>query len=134
MWFKRDFRVSDHEPLLKASENGQVVPLYIAEPDLWQLPDSSYRHWSFIHDSITELQSKLLALGTPLIIRVGEATTVLNILKSELKHFKLWSHEETGNNWTYQRDLKVKKWCEENHILWNETSTNGIVRRGNFVF
>lgn len=43
VWFKRDLRVRDNEVLASATEQGPVLPLYIAEPDLWRQPDSSSR-------------------------------------------------------------------------------------------
>lgn len=129
VWFKRDLRTHDHEPLLKSAQSGMVIPLYIVEPQLWCLPDSSSRHWSFIFDSLSELQKKLTDLGSPLIIRIGEAVDVFDSLKTEIGHFNLWSHEETGNDWTYQRDKAVKKWCDDNQIRWHECPTNGIIRR-----
>ncbi len=129
VWFKRDLRISDHGPLLSAAEKGFVVPLYIVEPKLWQQPDSSRRHWCFIYDSILELQKKFLNLGVPLIIRVGEAIDVFQNLNEELGPFNLCSHEETGNDWTYQRDLNIGQWCKKNQIKWTEFQTNGIVRR-----
>ena len=47
VWFKRDLRVEDHRPLAQAQAaaqcagQGAVLPLYIAEPEFWQLPDAS---------------------------------------------------------------------------------------------
>ena len=43
VWFKRDLRIQDHAPLHEAARTGPVVPLYIVEPNLWALPDSSRR-------------------------------------------------------------------------------------------
>jgi deoxyribodipyrimidine photo-lyase len=40
VWFKRDLRVRDHEPLTEAAKRGPVVPLYVVEPALWKLPDA----------------------------------------------------------------------------------------------
>ena len=35
VWFKRDLRVEDHHPLVKASQSGcSVFPLFIAYPEL----------------------------------------------------------------------------------------------------
>lgn len=129
IWFKRDLRVSDHAPLEVASKSGLVLPLYIIEPELWKLPDSGRRHWHFIHDSVLDLQHNLAALGTPLVIRIGEVVKVLEELRSELGSFTLWSHEETGNGWTYRRDITVLQWCQAHHIIWNELPSNGVVRR-----
>ena len=66
VWLKRDLRTADHAPLTQAAAAGPVLPLYIVEPELWQQPDSSRRHWHFIHDSLGDLQRSL-----PLIIRFG---------------------------------------------------------------
>lgn len=129
VWFKRDLRITDHVPLSDAAKSGIVIPIYIIEPQLWKQPDSSKRHYSFIHDSLVELQNSLFQLGSPLIIRIGEAVDVFTILKAEIGQFNLWSHEETGNGWTYQRDIGVAVWCNENQIKWTELPTNGIIRR-----
>ena len=38
VWFKRDLRIVDHQPLEAAVERGLVLPLYVVEPELWQQP------------------------------------------------------------------------------------------------
>ncbi|NBC21125.1 MAG: hypothetical protein GVY06_08820, partial [Alphaproteobacteria bacterium] len=48
VWFKRDLRASDHRALAGAAAQGPVLPLFIAEPELWQGPDHSARQWSFV--------------------------------------------------------------------------------------
>ena len=129
VWFKRDLRVADHAPLMLAAREGAVVPLYIIEPELWKLPDSSRRHWHFIHDCLLDLQRDVAALGAPLILRIGEAPEVLEELRSTLGTFTLWSHEETGNGWTYRRDIAVAEWCRAHGIMWHELPSNGVVRK-----
>ena len=129
IWFKRDLRVNDHAALTEAAALGQIIPLYIIERELWSQPDSSWRHWHFIHDSLQDLQSDLLKLGTSLIIRMGEATDVLEQIRCQIGSFTLWSHEETGNAWTYKRDIEVAQWCREHNVVWHEKPTNGVVRR-----
>ena len=52
VWFKRDLRITDHAPLFEAGQMGSLIPLYIVEPELWRQPDSSRRHWHFIHNSL----------------------------------------------------------------------------------
>lgn len=128
VWFKRDLRVHDHAPLSFACREGAVLPLYIVEPELWSLPDSSRRHWSFIHDCLGELRTDLAARGAPLVLRIGEAVEVLENLRLTFGSITLWSHEETGNDWTYRRDKSVKAWCRARAISWHETPTNGVVR------
>jgi deoxyribodipyrimidine photo-lyase len=129
VWFKRDIRLNDHAPLAAAATAGHVLPLYVVEPELWQRPDSSRRHWCFIHDCLTDLQQNLNAFGLSLIVRIGETTQVLEQLRKEMGSFTLWSHEETGNDWTYKRDISVAIWCQTNGVVWNELPSNGVVRR-----
>lgn len=129
VWFKRDLRTRNHQPLFEAARMGRVLPLYIVEPALWSQPDSGLRHWHFIHDSLVELRMSLARLGAPLVIRIGEAVDVLQELAHELGSFTLWSHEETGNGWTYQRDIAVAAWCRMQSMVWYEFPTNGVIRR-----
>ncbi len=129
VWFKRDLRIMDHAPLFEAACAGRLLPLYIVEPQLWMQPDSSRRHWHFIHDSLVDLRASLALLGAPLIIRKGEAVDVLQQLLVELGSFTLWSHEESGNSWTYSRDILVAAWCRLKGVVWHEFPTGGVVRR-----
>ena len=129
VWFKRDLRVADHAPLAEAALRGPVLPLYIVEPEFWTLHDSSRRHWHFTHDCLEELREDLAALGASLVIRIGDATNVLEELHGELGAFSLWSHEETGNGWTFRRDIAVSAWCRSKGVNWSEIPSNGTVRR-----
>jgi len=129
VWFKRDLRIHDHEALRAAALSGSIVPLYVIEPELWQQSDSSLRHWHFLHDSLIDLDKSLATYGGRLIIRVGNIISVLNDLYHNLEEFNLWSHEETGNAWTYRRDLDVASWCKSMQISWQEFPSNGVIRR-----
>jgi len=130
VWFKRDLRINDHRPLLAAAQSyAPVIPLYIVEPEYWQLPFASRRHWHFIHDSLCELDVALAELGQRLIVKVGDACEVIKDLHSKHNVVDVYAHEETGNNWTYRRDIAVQKMCQSNGVTLHETPTNGIVRR-----
>ena len=130
VWFKRDLRVHDHAPLQAAATTGApVLPLYIIEPDYWAQPFASQRHWGFIHDCLQELREDLGKLGQSLIIRQGEACTVINALRQNAGATDLWAHEETADLWTYQRDKRVRRMCRETGIAVHELPANGVVRR-----
>ena len=129
VWFKRDLRISDHAPLFEASYQGKLIPLYILEPELWKCPDLSFRHYQFLKESLEELDKELRNIGQRLIIKVGDAIDVLEDLHIKYKITKLWSHQETWNHWTYQRDIKIKKWSVKNDIEWIERSQNGVIRK-----
>ncbi|MEM7006805.1 MAG: deoxyribodipyrimidine photo-lyase [Pseudomonadota bacterium] len=129
VWFKRDLRVEDHRALKMASDRGPVLPLFVAEPDLWQGPDMSARQWAFVAECLTSLQQQLATLGQPLIVRIGDITCVLGGLLDQYGEFALWSHEETGNAWTYGRDKRVAAWTREHGVQWTEIKQSGVIRR-----
>ena len=129
VWFKRDFRVTDHRPLVMAAECGPVLPLYIVEPDFWAQPDASARQWAFAAESLAELTGALSSLGQPLCIMVGDAVSILHQIHQRYKISSLWSHEETGNAWTFNRDKAVAAWAKAHGVPWHEPAPFGVIRR-----
>jgi deoxyribodipyrimidine photo-lyase len=129
IWFKRDQRIHDHAALAQAAAAGPVLPIYIAEPDFWMQPDASARQWHFAAECLAGLQSDLGALGQPLRIFVGDAVPVLQAIATRHKVASLWSHEETGNGWTFARDRRVAAWAQGTGIAWHELRQTGVVRR-----
>lgn len=130
VWFKRDLRVVDHRPLAQAASRGPVLPLYIVEPELWAQPDASERHWAFISESLAELHADLARLGQPLVIKFGSAVQVLDEAYQMFREIGgVWSHEETGNAWSFSRDLAVSAWTREHGIPWNEIPQHGVIRK-----
>ena len=129
VWYKRDLRVQDHPALCMAASMGAVLPLYIVEPEYWALPETSARQWAFTAECLVDLQGALVAAGAPLVVRVGNAVEVLARLCKQAAITRIVSHEETGNLWTYARDLAVKAWAREAGIDWVEVPQSGVVRR-----
>ena len=127
VWLKRDLRTHDHAALFAAAQGGAVIPLYVVEPEYWRLPDTSARQWAFIRESLLELNMRLTTLGAPLIVRTGAVVDVLRDLQERFD-IALHSHEETGNDWTYKRDLAVKDWCRANDVAWQEQKQFGVFR------
>ena len=129
VWFKRDLRINDHEPLMQACARGPVLPLYVYEPSLMAQPDVAAQHVAFINECLQTLQAGLNAIGLTLITRVGEMVDVLAAIKQHAGAFNLWSHEETGNGATYVRDKRVAAWCRSNSVAWHESPNAAVVRK-----
>jgi deoxyribodipyrimidine photo-lyase len=129
VWFKRDLRISDHAPLAEAAARGHVLPLYVAEPDYWTGPDTSARQWAFIAETLNDLRAELTALGQPLVVRKGDVVSLLGKLHAQHGIGSLWSHEETGNGWTYARDKAVARFCRDKAISWTQIPQFGVKRR-----
>jgi deoxyribodipyrimidine photo-lyase len=130
VWFKRDLRVTDHRPLAEAAQAGPVIALYIIEPEYWRQPDTSRRQWRFIAGALADLDAQLRDIGSALVVKVGDAGEVLSRLFVEHAPAALWSHEETGNLWTFGRDRKVKALCREAGVQWTEIPQFGVKRGG----
>ena len=128
VWFKRDLRIHDHTALAVAVKSAAVLPLYIIEPDLWKQPDMSYRHYEFLREALSELDLELTKLGQPLIIKTGDAVSVLEELSRKYSVTALYSHQETWNAWTYERDKRVKAWAKARNLVWHEPVQNGVIR------
>ena len=128
VWLKRDLRAADHPALAHAGGLGAVVPLYVAEPEMWRLPDASARQWAFVAESLAELRSDLAALGAPLVVRVGDAVEELERLRAEHAVTDVVSHEETGNAWTYARDRRVAAWARGQGVRWMELPQRAVTR------
>jgi len=129
VWFKRDLRIADHAPLTLAAQRGPVLPLYILEPELWRQPDLSGRHFAFLAECLGSLNRDLSRLGQPLAVLTGEAVDVLEAIRVRSSIAGMWSHEETGNGWTFDRDKAVGRWARSHGIEWTELPQNGVVRR-----
>ncbi|WP_308389266.1 FAD-binding domain-containing protein [Acidithiobacillus sp. AMEEHan] len=128
VWFKRDLRVADHPPLAEAATRGPVLALYVIEPELWQQPDSSGRHWQWLRARLQSLAAELGQLGLPLCILRGEVPEMLRQIQEETGIAALYSHEEVGNAWTYARDRRVAAWLRKEGIPWYEFPQDGVVR------
>jgi deoxyribodipyrimidine photo-lyase len=128
VWFKRDLRTTDHAPLANAAHAGSVLPLYVAEPAYWNLPDTSARQWLAQRSALGEVSQRLADLGAPLAIRVGEIVSVLDRIHASIGIARLLAHEETGNLWTFERDRAVRAFCRRHGIPFVEFSQTGVIR------
>ncbi|MEM6779262.1 MAG: FAD-binding domain-containing protein [Planctomycetota bacterium] len=129
VWFKRDLRVDDHWPLTKAASVGRCLWLYVYEPELIQSEEFDASHLQFINQSLQELDRRLRHWGGSLTFRVGNMPQVLSDLHSGHGMDAIWSHEETGNRLTYDRDLRVAEWAKRHGVSWQQIPQNGVVRR-----
>jgi len=129
VWFKRDLRVHDHAALRAAAASGApVVPLYIFEPGYWALPEHSRRQFDFVLESLRELDAALQSRGSRLIVRVGNAADVIAALHREYGIEAIHAHEETGLQWTFERDRQLRRWTRNAGIALREQAQHGVVR------
>jgi deoxyribodipyrimidine photo-lyase len=130
VWLKRDLRFTDHEPLYAAQKHSlPVLLVYCFEPSVMNYADSDVRHWRFVYQSLQEMQTKLKALNAQIYIFHNEIITVFQKLAETYIIKNIFSHQETGNKITYDRDLVVKQFCLAQNIEWREFQQNGVIRK-----
>ncbi len=128
VWFKKDLRTYDNEALYEALKIENVIPIFVVEPDLWKLPDHSSRQWEFVRECLIDLNNSLSDIGLKLIIRVGN---IQDVIKEFTKRFHvkgIYSHEETGNEWTFKRDQDLRRYTKNENINWYEYRQFGVFR------
>jgi deoxyribodipyrimidine photo-lyase len=130
VWFKRDLRFTDHEPLWKAQQqNLPILLLYCFEPSVMAYDDSDNRHWRFVYESLQEMRLKLKDLNADLYIFQAEVLPVFEALQEQFQIHQIFSHVEVGNKITYNRDIAVQQFCYRYNIAWKESPLNGVIRK-----
>ncbi|WP_337965566.1 deoxyribodipyrimidine photo-lyase [uncultured Flavobacterium sp.] len=130
IWFKRDLRFTDHEPLFMAQqENIPLLLVYFFEPSIMAHDDSDVRHWRFVYESLKEMQSKLKAIGAQLYYFHNEVEPVFEQLCSIYDIKTVFSHQEIGNKTTFDRDIAMQSFFNNHNILWKQSQLHGVIRK-----
>lgn len=126
VWFKRDLRLSDHQPL-KWAENlpHPTLLLFIFEPMLLSDPHFSERHWRFVTESLIQMNQQL---NGRVVVAHDEAVTVFELLDEQFEIQHVFSHHEVGLGNTFQRDKQLQRWFSERQIIWQEAVLGGVMR------
>jgi deoxyribodipyrimidine photo-lyase len=83
LWFRRDLRLGDNPSLVAAIRSGRpVIPVFILEPAGPARPAGAASLW-WLDKSLKSLSSDLEAAGSRLILRRGDAGTVLRELAAQ---------------------------------------------------
>lgn len=129
VWLKRDLRLQDHEPLLKAEKAGvPYIIIYFFEPSLLKYPDTNRRHLQFLYHSLLAMNEKLLPFQRQVEIFYAEAIDAFSYLNDRYKINSVFSFQESGTQITWQRDKQIAQFCQQNNISWQESQRNGIIR------
>ncbi len=130
VWFKRDLRFTDHEPLFMAQqEKSPTLLLYFFEPSVMNYEDAGTRHWRFIYESLQEMQTKLKPIAAEICIFHSEVQTVFEQLSEVYDIKTVFSHQEIGNKLTFDRDLAMQSFFDQNTIHWQQSQMHGVIRK-----
>ncbi|MFN8712638.1 MAG: deoxyribodipyrimidine photo-lyase/cryptochrome family protein [Bacteroidota bacterium] len=130
MWFKRDLRLHDNYALAAALTSGNLVlPIYIFESNIIRGDDQDERHHRFIWESIADINSRLASFNTKVLVLYGNAADVFTAIIERHKIVAVYSHQETGNQLTFQRDKKIAELLKLSNINWHESLQLPVFRK-----
>lgn len=129
VWFKRDLRLKDNEAIERAlKSNKQVLLLYVFEDFLLKDKHYSKRHWDFVKQSLEDLNNILKAFNSKVLVVNSTIEHVINTLQKHYTITNIYSHQETGIQSTFNRDIEFASFCKKQNIVWKENSNNAIIR------
>lgn len=112
LWFRRDLRIEDH-PLL--SLPGEVLPIFIFDPEILNNLQSYDRRVTFIFQTLISLKSALKERGLDLALFYGKPTEVFSWLLSH-SHFDEVSASGDYDPYARERDLQISHLIEFNYL------------------
>ncbi len=122
-WFKRDIRLIDNHALLESLKEDSIL-IYIFEPSQSNNYDWDIRHWRFVYQSLKDLEKQSIKI----LYLYGEAIDIFKDLTEIYKDITTFSHMETGNDLSFERDILLRKYFKQNGIRWREFQNNMVIR------
>ena len=128
IWFKRDLRLRDHEPLYRAVEkNENILPLFCWEPSLIADPHMDMRHWQFIQQSIDDINAQLPSDARLLTLHC-EVIDALELIAQHYAISAVRSYQEIGLSVTHNRDISVSNYLKKKKINHIECQYGAVMR------
>ena len=116
-WLRRDLRLYDHRPLYRAlSGKNPVVLLFIFDTDILDpLEHKKDSRVHFIHDTLKEINEKLAAFNTSLIVKHGKPEQIWKALLNELQVHEVFAGQDL-EPYAKKRDQKIEKLLRDKGI------------------
>jgi deoxyribodipyrimidine photo-lyase len=122
VWFRRDLRISDHEPLYRAARRGVVIPVFVFDRALLLHPETGAGRVRFMLGCLAALDADLRSRGGRLILRAGDPVKVLPQLIKETEADGIYSYIDFERIYGRVRDANLNRaLAKENlKIRWFE--------------
>jgi deoxyribodipyrimidine photo-lyase len=126
LWFRRDLRVSDHEPLRRAAIRGQVIPVFVFDRALLHHPETGVARVAFLLAALQSLDADLRALGGRLIVRSGDPVAILPGLVKATQADGIYAHTDVERIYGRVRDARLNRALAEEgmKIRWFEPAAS----------
>ena len=111
LWLRRDLRSTDLPALAAAAAGGEVLPVFVVDPALWQSCGANPRGW---------VAANVLALRLPVVVRTGRPADVLRRLADEVGADQIHLSAET-TPYGRRRDQRVRERLSD--VEWHATGS-----------
>lgn len=109
VWFRRDLRIADHEPLFRAARRGEVVPVFVFDRALLHHPETGSARVAFMLDCLGALDADLKARGGRLILRSGDPAVELPRLVAETEAEGIYAYTDCERIYGRVRDARLNE-------------------------
>jgi deoxyribodipyrimidine photo-lyase len=119
--FRRDLRIEDNIGLIESLQNSkEVIPCFIYDENIIKkLKDSEFR-WSFLNESLVELDNELKKKGASLQILEGKPEKIVDEIIKRHKLDAVFLNTDF-TNYSQRRDEKIFQVCKKNKIAFHST-------------
>jgi deoxyribodipyrimidine photo-lyase len=103
--------------------------VYVFEPEVWFIPLNMMLDIGGLFTNAFRMSIKTLKnFGAEIFIHYGGVIDFFKKIQLFAQIDTVFSHVETGIRITYERDMNVKKFFQDNGIKWIEYPQNGVLR------
>ena len=128
VWFKRDLRLSDNPAIDDAvSRNQPIICIFNLDSHRIARNDVSGIHIKWELDCLKSLSKDITSLGGVMKFNYGNIVEFLQQLNQQYGINSLFSNEETGLMWSWERDKEVAIWCQQNDVDFIEHPSNCLL-------
>jgi deoxyribodipyrimidine photo-lyase len=130
-WFRRDLRLHDNAGLYHALKAGlPVVPVFIFDKNILdELKDKADARVTFIHQSLTEMQSTLLEMGAALDVRYGIPEEIFPLLLKTYKVASVYTNHDY-EPYAAKRDTAIGKLLNDSGVSFHTYKDQVIFEKG----
>ncbi|MGF1524883.1 MAG: FAD-binding domain-containing protein [Leptolyngbyaceae cyanobacterium] len=109
VWFRRDLRLSDHEPLYRAARRGAVIPVFVFDQALLHHPETGAARVAFMLDCLASLDADLQSKGGRLIFRSGDPVAILPDLVQATQAEGIYAYTDCERIYGRVRDARLNQ-------------------------
>lgn len=133
-WFRRDLRLDDNAGLYHALKGeNPVLPIFIFDTNILDdLEDKKDARVEFLHDTLSDMSKELKDLGSDILIKNGEPTSVWKELLDAYKIGKVFTNHDF-EPYAKDRDKKVRELLENEDIEFETFKDHVIFEKDEVV-